>query len=135
MLGLLVNSALPPIMTLGCPDRTADCAGVSRRKGENKTCTYIVQVFVFWVRISYSSGLRHAFAGQDLTGEGGERSQRAFTQIGFASQLPCPSPCRGSFLYLIVSVFFFICFFVLFVCLLCLIICVYIAYIAVLIHD
>ena len=89
-------------MTLGCPGRTADCAGVSRRKGENKTCTYIVQVFVFWVRISYSSGLRHAFAGQDLNGEGGERTQRAFTRGGSASQLPCPSPCRGSFLCLIV---------------------------------
>ena len=82
-------------MTLVCPGRTADCAGVSRRKGENKSCVYIVQVW-----ISHSSGLRHAFAGQDLNGEGGERTQRAFTQGGFASQLPCPSPCRGSFFVL-----------------------------------
>ena len=59
-------------------------------------------MFVFWVRISFSSWLRHAFVGQDLNGAGGERTQRAFTQVGFASQLPCPSPCRGSFLYLII---------------------------------
>ena len=97
-------------MTLGCPDRTADCAGVSRRKGVNKTCTCIVQVFVFWVWISYSSWLKHAFAGQDLSGEGGKRNQRAFTQVGFASQLPCPSSCKGSFLYLIFSVFFYLIF-------------------------
>ena len=105
-------------MTLGCPGRTADCAGVSRRKGVNKTCTCIVQVFVFWVWISYSSWLKHAFAGQDLSGEGGKRNQRAFTQVGFASQLPCPSPCRGSFF-----VFDCCCFFFVFDCLCCLFAC------------